>query len=154
FLQPPATIEGGDIMRVDHTLYVGLSARTNLAGAEQLREIAAPYGYRVEPIETPGCLHLKTACTYLGRQTMLVNRRWLGVQKLAEFHLIDVHEDEPWAANTLPIGDTVLMANGFPRTRALLEEHGFDVGTIAIGELQKAEAGVTCLSLIFKGKDV
>jgi len=150
FIQPPATLEGGDAMRVDRTLYVGLSARTNLAGIEQLRAIVEPYGYEIKIVETPGCLHLKTACTYLGNQTMLVNRRWINVQKLAGFELVDAPDEEPWAANTLTIGAEVLMADGFPQTRALLEARGFDVLTIDISELQKAEAGVTCLSVIFR----
>ncbi|MGH9766245.1 MAG: dimethylarginine dimethylaminohydrolase family protein [Blastocatellia bacterium] len=150
FIQPPATIDGGDVMRVGRMLYAGLSARTNPAGIEQLRAIVEPYSYHVRAVETPGCLHLKSACAYPGRQTLLVNRRWINVQELAEFDLIDVHEDEPWAANTLAIGDTILAPDGFPRTRALLEERGFDVHAIDVSELRKAEAGVTCMSVIFK----
>jgi dimethylargininase len=153
FIQPPATIEGGDVMRVDRTLYVGLSPRTNRAGVDQLRAFVEPYGYRVDTIEAPGCLHLKTACAYLGQQTMLANRRWINVQSLSEFTLIDVPEDEPWAANTLTIGEMVLLAEGFPRTQAMLEERGFKTQTIDISELRKAEAGLTCLSVIFESDD-
>ncbi|MGE0126914.1 MAG: dimethylarginine dimethylaminohydrolase family protein [Blastocatellales bacterium] len=149
FIESPATLEGGDVMRVDRALYVGLSARTNQAGIDQLRAIVEPLGYNVEPVEISGCLHLKTACTYLGRRTILANRQWINVGRLAEFGLIDVHEDELWAANTLAIGDTVLMAEGAPRTRALLEKRGFKVRTIDNSELRKAEAGLTCSSLIF-----
>jgi dimethylargininase len=150
FIQPPATIEGGDVMRVERTLFVGLSPRTNRAGVDQLRAFVEPHGYRVETIEAPGCLHLKTACTYLGRRTLLANRRWIDVQPLSGFTLIDVPEDEPWAANTLIIGETVLMADGFPRTRTMLEQRGFKTQTIDISELRKAEAGLTCLSLVFE----
>ena len=88
FIQPPATIEGGDVMRVDRTLYTGLSARTNPAGIEQFRAIVKPCGYEVRAVEVTGCLHLKTACTYLCARTMLVNRRWINIQKLAEFDLM------------------------------------------------------------------
>ena len=153
FIQPPATIEGGDVMRVDRTLYAGLSARTNREGISQLREIVEPHGYRVETIETTGCLHLKTGCAYLGHQTILANRNWIDVQPLAGFDLIDVPEDEPWAANTLTIGGAVLTPVGFPKTHALIEERGFKTRTIDISELRKAEAGLTCLSLIFKNAD-
>jgi len=149
FIQSPATLEGGDVMRVDRTLYTGLSARTNLEGIEQLRVIAEPYGYEVRVVEVTGCLHLKTACAYLGARTMLLNRRWIKVENMTEFDLINVSRYEPWAANTLTIGDTVFMVDGFTRTRVSLKERGFDVHTIDIGELQKAEAGLTCLSLIF-----
>lgn len=149
FIESPATLEGGDVMRVDRTLYVGLSARTNQAGVDQLRAIVEPHGYRVSPVEISGCLHLKTACTYLGRRTILANRRWINIEPLAEFALFDVHEEELWAANTLTIGDTVLMAEGALRTRARLEERGFKIRTIDNSELRKAEAGLTCSSLIF-----
>lgn len=153
FIQPPATIEGGDVMRVDRTLYTGLSARTNREGLSQLREIVEPYNYRVETIETAGCLHLKTGCAYLGHQTILANRNWIDVQTLAGFDLIDVPEDEPWAANTLTIGDTVMTPSSFPKTRGLIEERGFKTLMVDISELQKAEAGLTCLSLIFESDD-
>ncbi|HKQ79582.1 MAG TPA: arginine deiminase family protein [Blastocatellia bacterium] len=150
FIRPPATIDGGDVMRVDRTLYAGLSQRTNLEGVSQLREIVDPYNYHVETIETAGCLHLKTGCVYLGHQTILANRNWINVQPLAGFNLIDVPEDEPCAANTLTIGDTILMSSGFPKTRGLIEARGFKTLMIDISELQKAEAGLTCLSLIFE----
>jgi len=153
FIQPPATIEGGDVMRVDRTLYTGLSARTNREGLSQLREIAEPHNYRVETIETAGCLHLKTGCVYLGHQTILANRSWINFQPLAGFDLIDVPEDEPWAANTLTIGDTVLTPGGFPKTIELIEKRGFRTLMIDISELRKAEAGLTCLSLIFESEN-
>jgi len=150
FIQPPATIEGGDVMRVDRTLYAGLSGRTNREGVSQLRKIVEPHNYRVETIETAGCLHLKTGCVYLGHQTILANRNWVNVPLLAGFDLIDVPDDEPCAANTLTIGDTVITPGGFPKTRGLIEARGFKTLTIDISELQKAEAGLTCLSLIFE----
>ncbi|HKQ91537.1 MAG TPA: arginine deiminase-related protein [Blastocatellia bacterium] len=154
FIQPPATIEGGDVMRVGRTLYTGLSGRTNREGASQLRKIVEPYGYRIETIKTAGCLHLKTGCVYLGHQTILANRNWINVQQLAGFDLIDVPEDEPGAANTLTIGDTVMAPGGFPKTRGLIEERGFKTQMIEISELQKAEAGLTCLSLIFESDHI
>jgi dimethylargininase len=153
FIQQPATIEGGDVMRIDRTLYTGLSGRTNCEGLSQLCEIVESHNYRVVTIETAGCLHLKTGCVYLGHQTILANRNWIDVQQLAGFDLIDVPEDEPCAANTLTIGDTVLTPIGFPKTRELIEERGFKTLVIDIGELQKAEAGLTCLSLIFESDD-
>lgn len=149
FIESPATLEGGDVMRVDRTLYVGLSARTNQAGIDQLRAIIEPHSYRVSPVEISGCLHLKTACTYLGRRTILANRRWINIEPLTDFALIDVHEEELWGANTLTVGDTVLMAEGATRTRARLEARGFKIRTIDNSELRKAEAGLTCSSLIF-----
>jgi dimethylargininase len=153
FIQPPATIDGGDVMRVDRTLYSGSSARTNVAGIEQLRATVEPFGYEVKVVEVTSCLHLKSACAYLGHQTILANRDWINVQPLAGFDLIEIPEDEACAANTLTIGDTVLTPNGFPKTRELIEERGFKTLMIDISELQKAEAGLTCLSLIFESGD-
>lgn len=149
FIQPPATIEGGDVMLVDRTLYVGLSARTNAAGIEQLRAIVEPYGYEVRVVEVTGCLHLKTACAYLGGRTMLVNRQWINSKTLSGFDLLNVARDEHWAANVLAVSDIVFIADGFSLTRALVEARGFETRAIDISELQKAEAGLTCLSLVF-----
>ncbi len=148
-IEPPATLEGGDVLAVDRTLYVGLSGRTNQAGCEQLRWAVRPHGYQVVSLQPQGCLHLKTACTYLGQETFLLNPRWVDPQPLTARQFIEVHPDEPYGANTLPLGDTVLMPNGFPRTTERVRRAGFRVQTLDVSELQKAEAGLTCMSLRF-----
>ncbi|HYJ04190.1 MAG TPA: arginine deiminase family protein [Chthoniobacterales bacterium] len=150
FLKAPATLDGGDVMRIGHTLFVGLSRRTNRQGVEQLSELVRPHGYEVQPVEAIGCLHLKSACSYVGNDTILVNRSWIDVEPLRGFELLDVPEDEPAAANALLINDTVVLPSSFPKTRARLEERGFRVRTVDVSELQKAEAGVTCCSVIFE----
>ena len=81
---------------------------------------------------------------------MLVNPSWIDAERLHGFELIDVPDEEPAAANALLVKDVVIIPASFPKTRALLEERGFRVETIDLSELQKAEAGVTCTSLIFK----
>jgi dimethylargininase len=149
FIQPPATLEGGDVLRIDRTMYVGLTTRTNREGIDQLRKIVEPFGYRVKAVDVGECLHLKSACTYLGHGTLLANRSWVFVDTFSEYELIDTLSLEPWAANTLRIGETLLLPSSFPETRALLEAKGFTVESIDISELQKAEAGLTCLSVIF-----
>jgi dimethylargininase len=101
----------------------------------------------VQPVAVRGCLHLKSACSYVGHDTVLVNRSW--IEPPSGFELLDVPEEEPAAANALLLNDVVIMPASFPRTRVLLEERGFRVRTIDVSELQKAEAGVTCTSLIF-----
>lgn len=153
FLAEPATLDGGDVMRIGRILFVGLSQRTNQEGIAQLSDILRPYGYRVEPIEVKGCLHLKSACSHLGQDSVLVNRLLIDVGRLHGFKLIDVAEGEDAAANALLINDVVIMPASFPRTRALLEGRGFQVRTLDLSELQKAEAGVTCTSLIFNCED-
>jgi dimethylargininase len=144
----PATLEGGDVMRIGKTLYVGYSRRTNIAGIQQLAAMLHPRGYFVVPVEVRGCLHLKTACTYVGEDTILANRDWMDADAFCSLKFLDV--PEPRGANALRIGDTVLMPAAFPRTSELLERSGFRVRTIGNSEMLKAEAGVTCTSLIFE----
>ncbi len=149
-LSEPATLDGGDVMRIGRTVFVGSSRRTNHAGIAQLGEILGPYDYQVIPVEVTGCLHLKSACSFVGRHTVLVNRSWIDAEPLQAFELIEVPDDEPPAANALLVKDVVFLPTSFPRTRVLLERQGFLVRTIDVSELQKAEAGVSCTSLIFK----
>jgi dimethylargininase len=152
FLVEPATLDGGDVMRIGRLMFVGLSQRTNRDGIGKLGDILRPYGYEVRPVEVRGCLHLKSACSYIGNDTVLVNRSLIDAEPLREFELIDVPDEEPAAANALLVKDVVIVAASFPRTRALLEQRGFRVRTIDLSELQKAEAGVTCTSLIFRSE--
>lgn len=152
YLSPPATLEGGDVVRVGRTLYVGDSGRTNREGIKQLSEILEPYDYQVRPVEVKGCLHLSTGCSYLGRDLLLVNSAWVDTSAFQYFKLLEVPETEPWAANTITVGDVVLVASIFERTRALIEAHGFQVITTDISELQKAEGALTCMSLMFNSQ--
>jgi dimethylargininase len=144
----PGTLEGGDVMRIGKTLYVGYSRRTNVAGIQQLATMLHPLGYFVVPVEVRGCLHLKTACTCVGEDTILANRDWMDADAFCSLKFLDVAE--PRGANALRIGATVLMPAAFPRTHALLEASGFRVRAIDNSELLKAEAGVTCTSLLFE----
>jgi len=153
FLVEPATLDGGDVLRVGRSVFVGLSRRTNREGVEQLSELLRPYDYRVQAVKVSGCLHLKSACSYIGNETVLVNRLWIDAEPLRGFELLDVPEEEPTGANALLINDAVIMPMSFLKTRALLEERGFPVRAIDVSELQKAEAGVTCCSLIFQDSE-
>lgn len=145
----PGTIEGGDILRVGRKLFAGLSSRTNAEGIRQLAAILAPHKYEVIAVPVMGCLHLKSAVTYLGGNTLLANRAWLDCGPLAGFEWIDVDPAEPHAANALALGGTIIFSASFPRTRARIEAHGFHITPLDISELQKAESGLTCSSLIF-----
>jgi dimethylargininase len=144
----PATLEGGDVLRVGKTLYVGLSSRTNSAGIAALREIVRPYGYQVVAVSLHGCLHLKTACTALDQQTLLLNPTWLDPTPLRSCRLVPVPPDEPWAANVLLADGLLCMNAAFPQTLALAEQLGYAAHAIDISEFLKAEAGLTCLSLL------
>lgn len=148
-LSEPATLEGGDVMRIGKTLYVGWSKRTNRAGIDQLGELVAPYGYRVIGVDVSGCLHLKSACCYLGGDRILANREWFDHTALKGFNIIDVPPKEARAANVLRIGDAVLIPSVFKWTAETLRVQGYQPRLVDTSELMKAEAGVTCMSLLF-----
>jgi dimethylargininase len=144
----PATLEGGDVVRIGKTLYVGVSPRSNQYGSQQLAELIGPYGYRVVPVAVNGCMHLKSACCWIGQDTVLANREWMEAEAFRDYRILDV--PETWAADALQVGDTVIVPASFPRTQELLEKSGFRTRALDVSELQKAEAGVTCMSLIFE----
>jgi dimethylargininase len=148
-LQPPATLDGGDVMRTGRTLYVGRSARTNDHGIAQLTAVLAPYGYRVVMVAVTGCLHLKSAVTPVGEGMVLVQPAWVDPAAFdAALERIEVDPGEAFGANALRIAERVIVADGFPRTRRRLEQRGLDVHAVALSELAKAEGAVTCCSLI------
>jgi dimethylargininase len=149
----PATLEGGDVMRIRRDVFVGLSRRTNAAGIEQLAKELEPFGYRVRPVEIHGCLHLKSACCPMGDGRILANKAWLDPAPLREYELIEVAADEPGAANILRIRDTVIMPASFPHTQEIVRGEGLRVRTVDISELMKAEAAVTCSSVIFESSE-
>jgi dimethylargininase len=152
-MQGSATLDGGDVMRIGRRLFVGASSRTNAEGIAQLRAALAPFDYAVTEVEVKGCLHLKSGCSYIGRNSILVNRELVDVTKLAGFELIEVPPSEPRAANALEIRDVIIVPSAFPQTIALLEARGFIVKAIDVSEFQKAEGGVTCKSIVFDGRD-
>ena len=150
YLREPATAEGGDLLRIGRAVFVGLSRRTNREAVTQLREMLKPYGYEADALEVKKCLHLKSACSYLGGQSLLVNRSFIDPQPLRRYNLIEVAAEEPGAANVLSINDRVVMPASFPATRRILEARQLQVRVVDVSELQKAEAGVTCCSVILK----
>lgn len=149
-IKAPGTLEGGDILTIGRTVFAGLSSRTNLEGIEQLQAFLTPWGYTVIPVTVSGSLHLKTAITAVSSQTLLVNQEWIDTTPFEKFELIAVPAAEPWAGNCLGFEDNILMPAGNPITVAHLQQRGFSVTEIDISEFQKAEAGLTCMSLLFR----
>jgi dimethylargininase len=147
-VEMPARFEGGDVLCVGRTLLVGVSARTNEAGVRELGSIAGRHGYRVVPVPVRGCLHLKSACTALPDQRLLVNEAWLDLAPLDEFERVAVPAEEPWAANTLSVGGWVCLDAAHGRTAELLEARGYRVRTVDLSEFAKAEGALTCMSLL------
>jgi dimethylargininase len=148
-MEAPATLDGGDVMLAARTLFVGHSARTNAAGIQQLAAAVEPNGYRVQPVTVEGCLHLKSAASWLGDNTALIHRAWIDANAFGGIRLIDVPTGEEAAANVLLIGDTVLVAAGFPATADRIAALGRTVRLVDNSEIRKAEGALTCCSLIF-----
>jgi dimethylargininase len=149
-IEPPATLDGGDVLRIGRRLFVGESARSSADGIAQLRAILAGYGYTVTGVPVHGCLHLKSAVTALDDASVLLQPAWTDRAAFADYRVVEVDADEEHAANVLRIGTRVVMPACFPRTRRRVCEAGFDVVDIDVSELQKAEGAVTCCSLVFR----
>jgi dimethylargininase len=149
YIQLPGSLEGGDVLRIGRKLFVGQSKRSNPEGIRQFTAMVQRYGYEVKGVAVTGCLHLKSAVTSLGRNVLLANRRRFDTAPFSGFQWIDVAPDEPHAANALAVGDMIIVPTSFPRTQGRLEASGFHVVPLDISELQKAEAGLTCSSLLF-----
>ena len=152
-IEAPATIDGGDVMRLGKDVFVGLSSRSTASGVEALEAALRPHGYRVHGVPMRDCLHLKTAVCALDDETFLWNPAWVDRSKIESlagrsYAAIEVDPDEPFAANAFPVNETIVHAASHERTRAHIESRGFRVATVPADELAKAEGGVTCCSLI------
>jgi dimethylargininase len=149
----PGTLDGGDVLRMGSTIFVGESKRTNRAGIEQLKNLVRPFGFRVHAIPLGDSLHLKTAVTALDANTLLINPQWIDASQLPGFDKIDVVAAEPFAANVLMLEHALIVNSAFPSTLDLVANHaarsGKKIIPVDISEFGKAEAGLTCLSLIF-----
>jgi dimethylargininase len=149
-MEDPATLDGGDVLRVDRTVFVGRTRRTNQAGYEALAARLVPLGYDVRPpVEVRGCLHLKSAVTQATEGVLLLNPAWVDRRLFPGFELVDVHPEEPAAANVLSIAGTVVASAAFPRTSERLLARGARVVVLDASELAKAEGALTCCSLLF-----
>ena len=148
WIDAPGTLDGGDILRLGRTVYVGQSKRTNRVGFEQLASRLKAFGYTVQAVSVRGCLHLKSAVTPVGPETLLINQDWIEPEMFGAFQLIDVAPPEPSGANALWLGDAVLYPAEHGATRQILENSGLAVKPVDVSELIKAEGGVTCCSLI------
>ena len=148
-MEAPATLDGGDVLRLGRTLYVGRSARTNAQGIEQLARLVQPYDYRVVPVALEGCLHLKSAVTAVADRVLLCNPAWVSASAFPGCDAMPVAPSEPYGANGLRIGGSVVYAAQFPITQAQLEGRGLRVAPVDCSELAKAEGAVTCCSLVF-----
>jgi dimethylargininase len=145
----PALFEGGDVLQVGSTFYVGLSERTNEAGAKALGGVLAEHGYTWHAMNMGETLHFKTDVNFIGDNTLLVSPFFDDAPELAGYRRIVVDDDEAYARNCLYINGTVIVPAGFPRTLAAIESLGRPTVVVDVSEYRKLDGGLTCLSLRF-----
>ncbi len=148
-IKAPATLDAGDVMMVKDYFYVGLSDRTNAAGVNQLTEILAPHGYSVSAIGLTSVLHLKTGISYLENNCLLAWGEFLDKPELTGFKILAVDDAEAYAANCVWINDRVLVPKGYEKTRAMIEDQGYETIAVDVSEFRKLDGGLSCLSLRF-----
>ena len=143
----PGTLDGGDVLEIENQFYVGISNRTNQAGAEQFVEFVGKYGMTCTTIPVNKGLHLKSSVSYLGHHCLLIDSDSLSKEYFSSFDLICTEEREAYSANAISVNGTVIMPSGFPKTRKKVECAGFSVRTLNMSEFRKLDGGLSCLSL-------
>jgi len=148
-IKPPATIDGGDVLKIEDRVFVGLSARTNLQAIVQLEKILESSTLEIVPVKIRNVLHLKSACTYLGDDYVILSKGHFDTEILRGYKKIVVPKEEEYAADCLAISGTILMAKGYSKTKRLVEKEGFLVKELEISEFRKGDGALTCLSIIW-----
>jgi dimethylargininase len=149
-IEPPGTVDGGDVLVSGRQVFVGRSTRSNRAAFEQMRRILEPLGYSLTSVDVHGCLHLKSAATPVADRVVLLNPACVAADSFQGFEAVEVDPAEPAGANVLRVGDHLVSADAFPATCDRLRRLGFRVRTLDLSELAKAEGAVTCSSLVFR----
>ena len=148
-MEAPATLDGGDCMRIGARIYVGRSARTNAEGVSRVRAVFAPLGFDVVEVPLADVLHLKCVCSPLPGERVLLADGALPRALFDGLEVVTIPESESYAANCLSHGEGAIIAEGFPHTRAALERLGLRVIALETSEMAKADGSLTCLSILF-----
>lgn len=148
-IDAPGTVEAGDIMMAGAHFYIGLSARTNKAGASQMTALLNRYGMTASTVPLKEMLHLKTGLSYLENNNLLVTGEFLDNPEFTKFNVVPVPSREAYAANSVWINGHVLVPEGFPETQIQIEKLGYDVIPVQVSEFRKLDGGLSCLSLRF-----
>lgn len=148
-IQEPGTIEAGDIMMVENHYYIGLSARTNQNGAEQMMATLEKYGMSASIVPLEEVLHLKTGLAYLENNNLLISGEFLKNPAFDKFNKIEINAEDAYSANCIWVNDTVIIPAGFPETKAKLEKLDYQLIELEMSEFQKLDGGLSCLSLRF-----
>lgn len=148
-LSPPATMDGGDVMRAGERMFVGISRRTNREAARQLGELLAVDGIETTVVEVKDILHLKSACTALDGDTIVFAPGFVDRGAFANYRVLEVPEEEHYAANCVSVNGTVIVSDGYPETRSKIEAAGFETVALEMSEFRKGGGSLTCLSILF-----
>jgi dimethylargininase len=149
-IQAPGRLDGGDVLVAGKRIWVGLASRSNPSAIGQMQVFLESYGYTVRFVPVRGCLHLKSAVTLVAKDTLLINPAWVDQAAFPGMLYIKVDPSEPYAANALLVGETVVYQPAYPNTRLRLEKAGIHTLLVDQSELAKAEGALTCCSLIFQ----
>jgi dimethylargininase len=148
FIEAPGTIDGGDVLTLGKTVYIGISNRTNREAIRQFSEILKPFGYTVQGVLVTKCLHLKTAIAPIEDDLLLINPEWISPDLFPGYHCESIHHDEPYGANIMRKDNMALCPAAFRHSLDWLDSRGYDVIAIDQSEMAKAEAGLTCCSVL------
>jgi dimethylargininase len=147
YIKNPGTLEAGDVMMVEDHFYIGLSQRTNQEGASQLIDILVNYGYTGSTVELKEMLHLKTGLSYLENKNLLVSGEFVSHPEFQKFNRLLIDASENYAANSLWVNNKVLVPEGYPKTKKIIEKAGYEVLSLDVSEFRKLDGGLSCLSL-------
>ena len=148
-IESPGTLDGGDVLLVGRSVFIGLSDRTNYEGARQLGSIMTRQGYAVTVVPVGEMLHLKSGVNHAGGDTLAVTGGLSRLGAFSRFELLRIPEEEAYAANCLLVNGRLLVAEGFPRALAAYERLGRDIVRLDVSEYRKMDGGLTCLSIRF-----
>lgn len=148
-IEAPGTLDGGDVLIAGDVAFIGLSARTNIAGSDQLGGVLESHGLSWRTVPVGAGLHFKSSVNVVGDGVLLVTQEFAGREELAGFTTVAVPVGDEYACNTLLLNDRLLMPAGYPATRRLLEPLGRDIIELDTSEFRKMDGGLTCLSLRF-----
>lgn len=149
YIRSTGRLDGGDVLQIGKKFFVGLSDRTDKAGAEQFKGIVEKYGYKTTIVELEEFFHLKTGVSYLGDDTVIVGGEFIDHPLFDDYKKVIVYKEEEYAANCIRVNDYVIVAKGFAYTVGNIQDAGFKTIEVPMSEFQKHDGGLSCLSLRF-----
>jgi dimethylargininase len=148
FIEEPGTMDGGDVLVLGKSVFVGISQRTNKEAIKQFRDILTPFGYSITGVPVTQCLHLKTGIAVIDEGLLLINPEWIDAGLFPDHHCEAIHPEEPFGANIMRKDNRALCPAAFKHSLDWLDSRGYDVIAIDQSEMAKAEAGLTCCSVL------